>query len=130
MRGLVPRRRRETSGNEHLVLEHGGGVCCGDCGAGLVSMFDDTYRLQGGRCWLCQAWTLPQNLTRAHLVPRAHGGTIGEDWSGAVLMHESCNAAMGCLHVGSTRFEKWIKRVVKHGYRDRFRRDAFVHNAT
>lgn len=96
-----------------------------------MSRYDDQYRLQDGRCWLCQAFTLPDNLTRAHLVPRSHGGRIGENWSGAVLMHASCNVAMGCLHAGSYRFQKWIKRVVRTGAVFRFtRRETLVHNAT
>jgi hypothetical protein len=96
-----------------------------------MSEFDRQYRLQAGRCWLCQRFTLPQNLTRAHLMPKSHGGTIGDDWSGAVLMHETCNRAMRCLHAGSTRFEKWIRRVVKHGATHPFiRRETFQHNPT
>ena len=96
-----------------------------------MSKFDDQYKIQGGRCWLCQAFTLPQNLNRAHLTPKSHGGTIGDDWSGAVLMHPECNSNMKCLHAGSLRFQKWIKRVLKHGSTHPFiRRETFIHNAT
>jgi hypothetical protein len=77
-----------------------------------MSHFDTQYLRQGGRCFLCGVFTLPQNLNRAHLIPRAHGGIIGDDWQGVVLAHPACNSAMRCFHAGSTRFLRWIKGVV------------------
>jgi hypothetical protein len=77
-----------------------------------LNHFDSQYKLQGGRCFLCGVFTLPQNLNRAHLVPRSHGGTIGDDWSGVVLAHPACNSAMRCFHAGSTRFLRWLRVVV------------------
>jgi len=92
-----------------------------------VFTFENQYRLQAGRCWLCQAFTLPQNLTRAHLVPRSRGGTIGADYAGAVLMHRECNRNMGAMTAGSDRFTRWIRQVIKHGRNWPFiRRDAIV----
>jgi hypothetical protein len=89
------------------------------------------FVLQDQRCWLCQRKTMISQMTIAHLTPKSHGGIIGDDWSGAVLMHPDCNSAMKCLHAGSLRFQKWIKRVVKHGSLHHFiRRETFVHNAT
>ena len=46
-------------------------------------------------------------------------------------MHAHCNANMKCLTAGSIRFQKWIKRVVKHGkFHPFIRRETFVHNPT
>jgi hypothetical protein len=90
---------------------------------------ESQYRLQNGRCFWCQAFTLPQNLTREHLYPRrnkqreTHGGA----W---VLAHELCNKARGALNIGSPRFSKWLRRVMRGDVRPFERRDHWQGNAS
>ena len=88
-------------------------------GSGSV---ESQYRLQGGRCFWCQSFTLPQNLTREHLYPRRNKQreTKGGAW---VLAHELCNKARGALNIGSPRFAKWLRRVMRGDVRHFERRD-------
>lgn len=93
-----------------------------------MSKFDNQYRAQAGRCFWCSAFTLPQNLTRDHIVPSADGG--GNDWGNLVLAHRVCNEARGKLVIGSIRFEKWLKKVMRGQIHRFIRRETFVHNPT
>jgi 5-methylcytosine-specific restriction endonuclease McrA len=81
-----------------------------------VSRFDAQYVRQCGRCYWCQAFTLPDNLTREHLFPRRNNQrrTNGPEW---VLAHKHCNTARGGLTIGSARFEKWLRRVMRNDIR-------------
>lgn len=74
------------------------------------------YVAQGGRCFWCQAFTLPQNLTREHLYPRRNKQreTRGGAW---VLAHAHCNESRGALNLGSPRFAKWLRRVMRGNIR-------------
>jgi|GEM_PF-5359522 len=80
------------------------------------------YLAQGGRCHWCQAFTLPSNLTRDHLWPRRRMARqlYGGAW---VLAHERCNRARGALSIGSIRFTKWLRRVMRHDIRPFIRKD-------
>ena len=95
-----------------------------------MTKFDQQYRLQGGRCFWCQFLTPEVKMTRDHLHPRRGGqrARLGNDW---VLACEICNHARGALTIGSGRFNKWLKRVIKHEDVRPFRRHPqFIHNAT
>jgi len=95
-----------------------------------MSNKEKQFALQDERCWICQRKTLFSQMTTAHLVPKSHGGTVNDDWSGAVLAHRTCNASMKCLTAGSLRFNRWITRVVKHGAIHPFiRRETFVNSS-
>ncbi len=50
----------------------------------------------GGKCFLCGI-ELGEDITRDHLVPVAHGGP--NHISNLVLMHRSCNVAVGHMPV-------------------------------
>jgi hypothetical protein len=95
------------------------------CG-GSVSV-ERQYHLQGGRCFWCQCFTLPENLTREHLYPRRNKQreTRGGAW---VLAHEVCNKARGALNIGSPRFSKWLRRVMRGDVRRFERRDKWQGN--
>ena len=70
------------------------------------------WQRQGCRCYWCQALTLPENLTREHLYPKKNQqrNLFGGEW---VLAHNRCNLARGGLTLGSIRFNKWIRRVMR-----------------
>ena len=90
--------------------------------------FDKQYHRQGGRCWICQRFTLPQNLTRDHIVPRADGGA--NNWSNYLLAHATCNEARGKLVIGSERFGRWLRKVMRGQIYKFIRRETFIHNPT
>ena len=87
-----------------------------------MSLFEEQYLSQGQRCFWCQRFTLPVNLTRDHLYPRIRG--LRRQHGGAyVLAHRACNMARNTLSIGSLRFEKWLRRVLRGDVRRFYRRD-------
>ena len=49
---------------------------------------------------------------------------------GGVLAHAACNEASDRLTIGSSRYHRWVRRVI-HGKISKFiRRDVFRHNPT
>jgi hypothetical protein len=78
-----------------------------------MSRIESQYALQGGRCFWCQAFTLPSNLTREHLHPRNGTGDRRRYGNAYVLAHADCNRARGGLKIGSPRFAKWLRRVMR-----------------
>ena len=94
-----------------------------------MSKFDAQYKQQGGRCFWCQQLTPVSKMTRDHLHPKKHGQRAkhGGDW---ILACEICNTARGALTIGSLRFTKWLRRVMRGDVRPFLRRETFVHNPT
>ena len=90
---------------------------------------ENQLRRQGGRCFLCGCVLLQYWTTRDHLWPRRRQAraTHGGAW---VLACEQCNAARGGLAIGSLRFTRWIKRVLRGDVRPWHRRKTFTHNPT
>jgi len=82
------------------------------------------YERQGGRCFWCQLFTLPQNLTREHLYTR-HNRDRERNGGAFVLAHETCNRARGGLKIGSTRFLRWLRRVMRNDIRRFERKDKW-----
>ena len=76
---------------------------------------------QGCRCFVCQKLMHPDAATIMHIIPRALGGT--RRMENIVAGHQDCNEAAGMLTVGSPRFAKWLKLVMKYGLRKYTRRD-------
>lgn len=93
-----------------------------------MSKFDAQYLLQNGRCFWCQLLTLPGQLTRDHVTPKADCGS--GDWGNLILAHAACNEARGKLVIGSIRFDKWLRKVMLGQIYKFVRRETFVHNAT
>ena len=93
-----------------------------------MSNFDKQFLLQGGRCFWCQRLIPVALMTRDHIQPRAHGG--GDDWGNIVLACARCNESKSALHVGSIRFEKWIRKVMRGEIYRFVRRETFKHNPT
>ena len=90
--------------------------------------FERQYFLQNGRCFWCQLFTLPSQLTRDHVTPKADGGS--NDWGNLILVHKKCNEARSKLVIGSIRFDKWLRKVMRGQIYKFVRRETFVHNAT
>lgn len=93
-----------------------------------MSKFDLQYVAQNGRCFWCQRFTLPSQLTRDHVIPKADGG--GNDWSNLILAHKECNQARGKLVIGSERFGRWLRKVMRWQIYNFIRRERFIHNPT
>ena len=101
-----------------------------------MSNFDRQYMAQGGRCFWHGALVPIELMTRDHLVTRAaqRVGRHGE----YVLACRECNLARAGLTIGSLRFERWLRRVLRGDVRTFTRRehrtfnrtDCFVHNPT
>ena len=74
--------------------------------------FDSQYRLQGGRCFWCQRLIPFVLMTKEHCYVRKNQQrrTHGGSW---VLACERCNRARHGLTIGSLRFEKWLRRVMR-----------------
>jgi 5-methylcytosine-specific restriction endonuclease McrA len=94
-----------------------------------MSKFDTTYARQGGRCFWCQSLVPVAAMTRDHIHPRKGGQRTrnGGDW---ILACEKCNTARSALTIGSLRFTKWLRRVMRGDIQTFQRRETFVHNAT
>jgi len=90
-----------------------------------MSRFDRQYSLQAGRCFWCQLFTLPQNLTREHIYVRRNNQRRMHG-SGYVLAHAACNSARAGLTIGSIRFCKWLRRVMRGDIRRFERRDKMI----
>ena len=86
---------------------------------------ENQYRRQGGRCQWCQHLVPYDLMTRDHLYPRKAGSRTrnGGDW---VLACEACNRARSALTIGSDRFNRWLRRVMRGDVRAFIRRDAIV----
>ena len=93
-----------------------------------MSNFDKQYAAQGGRCFWCQHLVPVAAMTRDHIEPKIHGGA--NDWSNIVLACAKCNEAKSALHVGSIRFAKWLRKVMRGEVYRFVRRETFKHNAT
>ena len=78
----------------------------------MATIFDQQYQLQGGRCSLCQLFTLPQRLTFDHTYPRNGGQNHHRGRSKCTLMHESCNKAKRNKVPGSNKFNRWMRHVM------------------
>jgi len=91
---------------------------------GSASVFAAQYVAQGGRCFWCQALALPAALTWEHVTPR-HVTKLRRRQGrlGCVLAHERCNKARGGLVIGSPRFDKWLRRVMRGDIRRYERKD-------
>ena len=89
--------------------------------------FDRQFLLQGGRCFWHGALVPIELMTRDHIKPRAHGGK--DDWSNIVLACQKCNEAKSALHVGSIRFERWLKKVMRGHIHKFIRRETFVNHS-
>ena len=74
--------------------------------------FDEQYNLQGGRCFWCQRLIPFVLMTKEHCYVRRNQqrATKGGAW---VLACEKCNRARHGLTIGSLRFEKWLRRVMR-----------------
>jgi len=85
-----------------------------------VSKFDQEYQLRGGRCFWCQRLIPPDLMTREHVYCRRNQQRRihGAAW---VLACERCNQARNGLTIGSTRFNKWLRRVMRGDIRPYFR---------
>jgi len=94
-----------------------------------MTRFDQQYQRQGGRCFWHGALVPMELMTRDHLHPRKNGQRrlFGNDY---VLSCRECNAARSALTIGSLRFTKWLRRVLRGDIRRFTRRAAFSHNAT
>jgi len=77
-----------------------------------MSELDRQLKQQGGRCFWCSCILLHYWTTRDHLYPRRRQAraTHGGAW---VLACERCNRARSALSIGSLRFNRWIKRVLR-----------------
>lgn len=93
-----------------------------------MSYFDQEYKLRGGRCFYCQRLVPVSLMTRDHILPKIHGGH--GDWSNLVLACAPCNEAKSGLHVGSIRFGKWLRRVMRGEVYRFVRREKRKHNST
>ena len=91
--------------------------------------FDKQYARQGGRCFWHGALVPVAAMTRDHIHPRK-GGQRERGGSDYVLACAKCNHSRAALTIGSIRFEKWLRRVMRGDIRPFIRRDAFKHNAT
>lgn len=85
-----------------------------------MTHFDRQYRLQAGRCWICQRFTLPCNLTKDHIFPRVSGQRSANGGE-FLLAHRKCNECRGALTIGSLMFDRWLRRVM-HGSVTKWRR--------
>lgn len=94
-----------------------------------MSIFDTQFQRQVGRCFWCQHLVPIQKMTRDHIHPKK-GGQRTRGGADYVLACEPCNRARSALTIGSIRFEKWLRRVMRGDVRPFIRRDAFRHNAT
>lgn len=94
-----------------------------------VIKFDEQYLRQGGRCFWHGAIVPVSLMTRDHIHPRK-GGSRERGGGDYILACENCNRARSALTIGSLRFTKWLRRVLRGDVRSFTRRDAFVHNAT
>lgn len=90
---------------------------------------DSQYRLQGGRCFWHGGLVPFDLMTRDHLHPKKGGQRRrnGGEW---VLACEQCNHARSALTIGSQRFTRWLRRVLRGDVRRFVRRAAFFHNPT
>ena len=70
------------------------------------------YQLRGGRCVFCQRLIPFACMTKEHLYTR-HNGDRDKRGSAWTLSCERCNKARGGLRIGSPRFEKWLRRVMR-----------------
>ena len=99
----------------------------------VVSLFDRQYALQGGRCQWCQHLVPVAAMTRDHIHP-CKAGQRAANGPAYVLACEKCNHSRSALTIGSTRFARWLRRVMRGDVR-RFSRPRndwrpFVHNPT
>ncbi len=68
---------------------------------------------QAGKLAPDQRFTLLDNLTRDHIYPRNGTGNRRKRGAAYVLAHKHCNYARGGLEIGSWRFERWLRRVMR-----------------
>lgn len=94
-----------------------------------MKKFDVQYLRQGGRCFWHGALVPIELMTRDHIYVRKGGQRErgGNDW---ILCCAKCNECRSALTIGSLRFDKWIRRVLRGDIRRFTRRDSFFHNAT
>lgn len=95
-----------------------------------MTKFDRQYQRQGGRCFWHGAIVPISLMTRDHIHPRK-GGQRDRGGNDYILACEKCNNARSALTIGSNRFRKWLRRVLRGDIR-RFhrRRFRFFHNPT
>ena len=93
-----------------------------------MSKFDDQYARQGGRCFWHGALVPVSAMTRDHIHPRK-GGQRESGGGDYILACAKCNKARSAMTIGSIRFEKWLRRVLRGDIRTFIRRDAFKRRA-
>ena len=83
-------------------------------GARHMTTMELQYQAQGGRCFWCAAFTLPCNLTWDHVIPRHITGLRRRQGrAGCVLAHERCNKSRGGKVIGTRRFGKWLRSILR-----------------
>jgi 5-methylcytosine-specific restriction endonuclease McrA len=87
-----------------------------------MNNFDQQYQIQGGRCFWHGALVPVELMTRDHIHPR-RGGRRERGGGDYVLACERCNRARSALTIGSLRFSKWLRRVLRGDIRPFIRRD-------
>ena len=87
-----------------------------------MSLFEQQAAAQGYRCAWCQGVLLDATATRDHLYPRIRGlrRLFGSNY---VVACRRCNMARNTLSIGSLRFNKWLRRVLRGDVRRFIRHD-------
>jgi 5-methylcytosine-specific restriction endonuclease McrA len=91
----------------------------------LPMTFNERVKLQGQRCQWCQRLIPAAKWTRDHIFPKK-AGARERFGSECVMACETCNRARSALTIGSIRFEKWLRRVLRGDVRPFIRRETFV----
>jgi hypothetical protein len=86
-----------------------------------MSLFDTQYQRQGGRCHWCQHLIPVALITRDHIHPKRNGQRQ-RGGHAYVLACANCNTARDCLTIGSIRFAKWLRRVMRGDVRRFYRK--------
>lgn len=94
-----------------------------------MTKFDSQYLRQGGRCFWHGALVPIELMTRDHIHPKK-GGQRTRGGNEYILACEKCNQARSALTIGSIRFEKWLRRVLRGDIRNYKRPEKFIHNPT